>query len=225
MSQNLVRNLSQSCGCLKKEAAARIKASHGGAKTRLYNIWCAMKRRCKNQGNHNYGGRGITVCDEWRDNFESFRDWALSNGYRDDLSIDRVDNDGNYEAINCRWATHTEQTNNSRKNVLITAHGETHTMAEWSRRTRLSQTMIQRRHTTEGKVSEETLAPTSPRLLKANCKAMTLTEWSRSTGIDPRTLHKRIFKLGWTVERAVTTTPRSYRKPCPALLVFIHRHC
>ena len=85
--------------------------------TRLYGIWRGIKRRCLNPNYHhfkNYGGRGITVCDEWLESFKSFYDWAMSNGYQDDLSIDRIDNDKGYDPSNCRWVTMAEQNKNKR---------------------------------------------------------------------------------------------------------------
>ena len=86
------------------------RARHGGARTRLYDCWAAMKSRCSNPKHpnyHRYGGRGITVCPEWQ-TFPPFRDWALSHGYTDELTIDRVNNDGNYEPANCEWVTQSE---------------------------------------------------------------------------------------------------------------------
>ena len=95
--------------------------THGCAGTRLYEIWCGMKKRCYNPKDKrfkNYGGRGITVCDEWKDDFKAFYDWSMSHGYSDDLTIDRIDNDGNYSPDNCRWVTRSEQNKNKRKKVV-----------------------------------------------------------------------------------------------------------
>ena len=103
--------------------------------TNLYHSWDNMKNRCSNESNsryNRYGARGIQICDEWHD-FKTFKDWALSNGYEYGLSIDRIDNDGNYCPENCRWVDRIVQANNKSNNRLITYKGITHTIAEWSR--------------------------------------------------------------------------------------------
>ena len=88
---------------------------HGYRYHRLYNIWALMKKRCYNKNNkqyQSYGGRGIIMCDDWKNDFETFLKWSFSNGYADSLSIDRIDNDGIYEPANCRWTTHSVQNRN-----------------------------------------------------------------------------------------------------------------
>lgn len=121
---NLTSGRVESCGCLRREAISKATTTHGLTArkrdenvSRLYNIWRGMKKRCyisHHPAFKNYGGRGITICDEWSESYESFHSWAMENGYRDDLSIDRIDVDGNYEPSNCRWATMKEQASNKR---------------------------------------------------------------------------------------------------------------
>ena len=134
---SLVSGNSKSCGCFAKDVARQLCTKHGGSGTRLYRIWAGIVQRCCNDtGDYEwakYGGRGISVCDEWRE-FSSFRDWALSSGYSDSLSIDRIDNNGNYSPDNCRWASIYEQNNNKRTSKFISYNGETGTIREFADR-------------------------------------------------------------------------------------------
>lgn len=130
----LQRGETKSCGCLHKEFMKKQFGTHGKTGTRLHRIWKNMHTRCYNKNISQYkdwGGRGIKICDEWKDNFQTFYDWSMSNGYNDKLSIDRIDNNGNYEPSNCRWATVKQQNRNSRQAKQITFNGETHCIKEW----------------------------------------------------------------------------------------------
>lgn len=126
----------KSCGCLKVDHPNRT--THGKKDTRIYYIWSAMKQRCLNPNSRNYsnyGGRGITVCEDWKYSFENFYNWSLGNGYNDNLSIDRIDNNLGYCPENCRWTDGHTQANNTRHNKMLTHNGKTRTMSEWSKET------------------------------------------------------------------------------------------
>lgn len=103
--------------------------------TRVYRIWTGMKCRCFTKSSFpykQYGAKGTTMCDEWRNDFMAFYNWAMNNGYSDELTIDRIDSKGNYEPSNCRWATYKEQANNTSTNLRFTYNGEEHTIHEWA---------------------------------------------------------------------------------------------
>ena len=138
--------MQKSCGCWKAEQASKRTTKrnykHGLAdlkSNRLYRIWSAMKTRCYNANSksyHIYGGRGISICKQWLESYVSFHDWSMSNGYNDNLSIDRIDTNGNYEPSNCRWATRKQQSENTRPvkrsgDRMITAFGIAKTIKEW----------------------------------------------------------------------------------------------
>lgn len=131
-SDHLCNGDVKDCGCQRKGVAHWKK--HGGYNTRLYRIWSMMKERCHNQKRieySRYGGRSIHVCQEWLD-FKTFMDWSLSNGYDDSLTLDRIDNDGDYCPGNCRWVTRKEQSNNTSSNRWITYGGEIKTITQWA---------------------------------------------------------------------------------------------
>lgn len=123
----------KTCGC-EKGRYKHGSRKHAADGDRLYSVWSNMKQRClnpKSTAYDRYGGRGIRVCAEWME-FIPFRDWALASGYAEGLSIERVDNEGDYTPVNCRWATATEQSRNRRSNHLFTRAGETRTLKEWA---------------------------------------------------------------------------------------------
>lgn len=125
----------KSCGCLLSEITTEKNRTHGKSHSRLYGIWRNMKDRCLNPNQtyfEHYGGRGIKICDEWLNSFESFHDWSMNNGYSDELTIDRIENSGNYEPDNCRWITMKKQSNNTRRNLVYTHNGQTRTLSEWA---------------------------------------------------------------------------------------------
>lgn len=140
-ARHLTDGSTVSCGCYAREQHSKHMketiskdGTHFMSNTRIYRIWGNMNNRCDNPRNpayDNYGGRGIKVCDEWK-SFENFYDWAINNGYTDNLTIDRIDVDNGYNPDNCRWVGRDVQSNNKRTNRFFTFNGETHTLKEWS---------------------------------------------------------------------------------------------
>ena len=186
--------------------------------TRLYDIWVNMKQRCFNQNDQayqNYGGRGIAVCDEWKDDFQAFYDWSVSNGYQDGLSIDRINNDGNYSPENCRWTDRNVQNRNRRNNHKITYNGVTKTVVEWAEEKNIPYELLLNRLNKLGWSVERALTtPIEKRMhncsLSFNGKTMNISEWAKETGISTNVIGTRL-KRGWSVEDALTKPLRKYK--------------
>ena len=153
-----------SCGCL----FSKWKVNTNG--NPVYNIWKKMNDRCQDPGNpqfHNYGGRGIAVCDEWIKDFNNFYDWSISNGYHRDLSLDRIDNDGPYAPWNCRWATDHQQSRNRRNNVVIEFEGAKLCLVDMSEKYGLPSSVVGGRLRRGWSVEEALLLPLGTRRVKS----------------------------------------------------------
>ena len=149
---NLITGNTKSCGCWKRELVSEQFSTHKDArptvgKVRLYQIWCGIMSRCYNPHRRaypNYGGRGVVACDEWR-TYENFKAWALSSGYTDELSIERVDPNGDYEPSNCTWIPKSEQSRNTRSNRWLEYKGERKILADWGRTFNMPEWTLRRR--------------------------------------------------------------------------------
>lgn len=157
---NLKNGAVKSCGC-RREDAGKLNSTHGMSKSKLYRKWAGMKQRCYNNSIasfKDYGGRGIKVCNEWKDSFETFRDWALSHGYSDDLTIERIDTEKDYCPNNCMWIPFNKQQGNRRICYSFVHNGESKNLADWC----------------------------------------------RDLNLDYYMVHNRIYKLGWSFEKAIS---------------------
>lgn len=133
-SSALLNGSYRSCGCYHNELLSKLLSTHGQSKTRLYNIWCNIIARCTNSNTKSYidyGGRGISICKEWR-KFENFMEWAISHGYAENLTIERIDVDGDYCPENCTWIPKKEQANNTRRSVIIEMFGVKKSLKQWT---------------------------------------------------------------------------------------------
>lgn len=173
----------------------------------IFNSWRGMKERCYNKKNSHYkiyGGKGIEVCEEWQI-FKNFESWALQNGYKDGLSIDRIDNNGNYEPSNCRWADNKTQANNKTSNTRITINGTTKTIAEWSDETGLKYNTICARNNNYNWDKEDLLKPKKEyKLYEYKGKKKTIHAWAEELNIPLVTLWHRIRKQNKTFEEAIS---------------------
>jgi lambda repressor-like predicted transcriptional regulator len=204
--QDLEKGKHKSCGCLNAERIMQ----HGMSHTHVYHVWQAMLQRCENPNSQvyaNYGGRGISVCSEWH-RFENFyRDMGdRPAGY----SLDREDNNGNYERDNCRWTTTDVQANNKRRNRVIEINGHKKTLAQWAEYAGLSWATLRQRLDRMGWDIERALtdAIKEPVTYSFDGKTMTLLAWSEEIGVHIDTLRSRLGKLGWSLEKTLTTGAR-----------------
>lgn len=141
---DVLNGVTISCGCFRNEMTGMRSTRHGSSKTRIYQIFHGMHSRCYNPNSphySHYGGRGITVCDEWSD-YDSFKKWTESSGYSDELSLDRMDNNHNYCPENCKWSTQTEQMQHTSRTKNITHNGKTMCAMDWSRETDIPHSTI-----------------------------------------------------------------------------------
>ena len=198
--------------------------------SRLSHIYNCIKDRCYNSHNSsfkNYGGRGITVCEEWLNKehykgshnatkgFMAFKEWALANGYQDNLTIDRIDNNKGYSPENCRWVTNKVQSNNRRSNHFITYEGITKTIAEWADYLKVNQATLYQRLCRNNNVDEVFSKKIRPRykLVEYKGRKQSLNDWCNELGLNYETVIARINKYHWTVERAFEESVHiKYRK-------------
>jgi len=132
VADDLRKGSTKSCGCLRRERFL----THNKSDSRIYHIWSAMKSRCYNKNNlryNDYGGRGIKVCKEWKDDFMNFYTWTMANGYEENLSIDRINNDGDYEPNNCRWTTIKEQNQHTRRTIIVSYKEKEYNLSQLSK--------------------------------------------------------------------------------------------
>ena len=177
---------------------------------RLYRIWQMMRQRCNNENAENYkyyGGRGICVCDEWENDFSLFALWSFANGYNDNLTIDRIESNGNYEPSNCRWISKKEQMNNRSSNTKYTYDGETHTLSEWADIYKINKETFYTRWS-NGKRGTELFAPAKIKMknrepIEYNGKTQTIRRWSEEYNINYSTLIKRLDS-GMDISTALT---------------------
>lgn len=203
-TNQLTSGHTKSCGCLVGRPGGK---SPGWKGTAVYSRWQAMKKRCYQVGTagyENYGGRGIKVCDEWKDNPSAFCEWALANGFSEELTLDRIDVNGDYSPENCRWATKTEQARNKRNNRIVEYNGKKMTEAEYSEITGVKHGSIDWR-LNRSKMSESDAVNRPIRTQKKGIElGFDLSEECRKRGLKLSTVWARINKLGWSVEDALT---------------------
>lgn len=198
---HLITLHTKSCGCYKIGMHTNRLTKHNKRYTKIYNVWSGIKRRCYNphqKSYKNYGGRGIIMCDEWLKNFQTFYNWAINNGYEEGLTIDRINNNGNYEPSNCRWVRSQDQTKNLRTNHYITYNNETHCLSKWAEIYNIPKNVMYTRVSLgwdfEKIISTPPKTNKKSKLYEYQGIYKTLNEWCKFLNIEPSTFYKRLKK-------------------------------
>lgn len=215
-----LRNEYADCGCEKRYIRGKKRYYKGRLiESYLYTTYQGMIRRCSDHNFRqykNYGERGICVCEEWENDFFSFYDWAIANGASEELTIDRVDNNGNYCPENCRWVDLITQANNTRHNHILNYNGESHTIKEWSRIVGCNESLIRHR-LKYGKTIGQALGfedmnyKCKPSSITYNGETHSIPEWSRITGIKSETIRCRLNDYGFKIGQALGYEPYEYK--------------
>lgn len=208
---NLKNGKSQSCGCRIRESASARFSTHGKTGTRLYHVWCSIKERCyitTHKSYANYGGRGITMCDEWLNDFEAFEKWAFENGYDENApkgqcTIDRIDVDKGYSPDNCRWISLTEQNDNRTTTIWLTYNGRTQTLLQWSKELGINPNTMRTRYSQGWSVEKMLTCACKERwgknALTYQGETHSIGFWARKLGLSESTMRRRYLK-GYPLE-------------------------
>ena len=176
-----------------------------GKLSKLQNVYYSMKTRCYNTNSrpyHNYGGRGIIVCSDWLASFSNFKNWAMKNGYREGLTLDRIDVNGNYCPENCRWIPMKAQQNNKRTNIRLTYKGRTLTLSEWADVLGIPYDCLLTRVRRHGRDADRVLGvPDRRKLIEFDGRKQYLSEWCSELGLDYNKTNLRLHR-GWSINKA-----------------------
>lgn len=208
-AKNLRNAQSCDCGCGRRQKTILRNTTHGRSRSPEHRTWCGMIKRCYNQNNpgyEDYGGRGITVCDRWKNSFESFLSDMGVKPFPE-ASIGRIDNDGNYEPNNCRWETYGQQAKNTRRNRRVVIGSDSRCFSEWAKEAGVTPSTFTNRVEANWNEDHLLLPPIKAKQLELNGKKMTVHEWSAVLGMSPSALYERL-SVGWTTEEALSTPPR-----------------
>jgi hypothetical protein len=214
-SSRLNSGKTSSCGCLHIDVFRKNVYKHGKSKSLIYKVWRGIKSRCYNKNTecyHRYGGRGITMCQEWtgENGFQNFYDWSICNGYKEEvgkkrnkLTIDRIDNNGNYEPSNCHWVYDKEQQNNKSSNVFLSFNGQAKTIQQWADEYGLNYHFIKNKLKNGMDIGEIIkLKPKKVELYEYRGEKYNKQQLAKMVGCSQSSIAKRI-KKGWSIERVV----------------------